>query len=106
MSNGQAFRPIWIRRESILDRRVWVYYLIILDKVAEHLGDQIEVQPDARFFKVLTQHVEAYLETGKTPPRAIAPVVMNIADDYMAGRDIVLRAKDYITLQNFARKAA
>ena len=38
------------------------------------------------------------------PPEAIAPAVMNVADDVLAGRDVQLRAGDYIALQNFIRK--
>ena len=96
--------PIWVKRQTILDRRIWVYYLIILERAADHLRELIEVEPDKRFFKVLGRHVEKYLESGQMPPEAIAPVVMNIADDYLAGRDVVLRAGDYIQLQNFVRK--
>jgi len=105
VSNGNRFRPIWIRRETILDRRIWVYYLIILDHVAEHLGDRVEVEPDERFFKVLSEQVEQYLETGKAP-RELESVIMNVADDYLAERDIVLRAGDYIALQNYVRQSA
>jgi molybdopterin converting factor small subunit len=104
VSNGRVFRPIWLRRETILDRRIWVYYLVILDRVSEHLADTVEVKPDERFFKTLGTHVEQYLETGEAP-EALRSVVMNVADDYLAGREIVLRAGDYIALQNYARQA-
>ena len=105
MSNGHALRPVWIKRETILDRRIWVYYLIILEQAADHLNELIKVKPDKRFFRVLGKHVEQYLETGKMPPKEISSVVLNVADDYMSGREIVLRAGDYIQLQNFARRA-
>lgn len=105
MDKKRFVHPVWIRRETVLDRRIWVYYLVLLERATEHLGDRIQVQPDERFFKVLGQHVEHYLETGEAP-EAIQSVVMNVADDYMAGREIVLRAGDYVTMQNFARHAA
>jgi hypothetical protein len=105
VSNGNLFRPVWIRRETILDRRIWVYYLVILDKVADHLGDRVKVEPNERFFKVLSEHVERYLKTGEAP-QELQSVIMNVADDYLAGREIVLRAGDYIALQGFARKSA
>lgn len=100
------YHPIWIKREHILDRRTWVYYLIINEWVSEHLADLIKVEPDKRFFEVLGKHVEAYVQENQQPPEAIATVVMNVADDYMAGRDVVLRAGDYIALQNFMREEA
>ena len=66
----------------------------------------IDARPDARFFEELNQHVEAYLDEGKAPPDAIASAVMNVADDVLAGRDVQLKAGDYIALQNFMRKSA
>jgi hypothetical protein len=104
LPNGRLHRPLWIRRETILDRRIWVYYLVILDRVADHLAEKIQAQPDERFYKTLGEHVERYMETGEAP-EAIQSVVMNVADDYLAGREIVLRAGDYIALQNYARQA-
>jgi hypothetical protein len=104
MSNGlTARRPLFIRRESILDRRIWVYYLIIVDKLAHQLGDVIEARPDERFFETFSRHVEAYVKEGKAPPKAIETPVLNAADDYLAGRDVTLRAGDYIAVQNFVR---
>lgn len=94
--------PLFIKRETILDRRIWVYYLVILDKFAEKLGPQLQVRPDERFYEVFSKHVEAYLN-GKAPPKAIESAVLNAADDYLAGRDISLRAGDYIAVQSFAR---
>lgn len=95
--------PLFVKRETILDRRIWVYYLVILDKVSEKLGPQLEVRPDERFYATFSKIVEAYLKDGKAPPKAIETAVLNAADDYLAGRDISLRAGDYIALQNYAR---
>jgi hypothetical protein len=39
------------------------------------------------------------------PPEAIAPAILNMADDVMAGRQVSLRAGDYIAIQNFARSS-
>lgn len=106
MSNGiMARRPVFVQRTSVFDRRVWVYYYIIVDKVARQFGDVLEALPDDRFYDTLSKHVEAYLKEGETPPAAIAGAVMNAADDYLAGRDITLRAGDYIALQSFIRGA-
>jgi molybdopterin converting factor small subunit len=104
MSNGiLGRRPVFIQRESILDRRIWVYYLIIVDKLAHQFGNVLEARPDERFFETLSKHVEAYVKEGKAPPKAIETPVLNAADDYMAGRDVTLRAGDYIAVQNYIR---
>jgi hypothetical protein len=96
-------RPLFIKRESVLDRRIWVYYLVIVDQLAKQLGEVVEARPDERFFEVLSQHVSAYVNEGKAPPKEIATPVLNAADDVLAGRDVTLRAGDYIAVQNFIR---
>lgn len=95
----------WTQLESILDRRIWVYYLIVLDRLADRFRDVIEARPEARFFQELNKHVQAFVHEGKQPPDQIASAVMNVADDVLAGRDVQLKAGDYIALQNFFRGA-
>lgn len=104
MLHERLVHPIWIKRKHILDRRTWVYYLIINEWANKHLADQIQAEPDDRFFEVLNEHVEAYVNANAEPPAEIAGAVMNVADDYMAGREVVLRAGDYIAVQNFMRQ--
>jgi len=48
--------------------------------------------------------MNAYLHDGKMPPAEIAPAIMNLIDDQKSGRDMALRAGDYISLQNYMRK--
>ena len=86
--------------EAIWKRKWWVMYLVVVDKAG--LLDQVTI--DERFEKVLFQQVSAYLEKGEMPPAEIAPAVLNMADDHLAGRQVVLRAGDYIAVQNFLRK--
>jgi methenyltetrahydromethanopterin cyclohydrolase len=58
-----------------------------------------------KLFEELTyKYVRAYMEDGKMPPDEIAPAILNMADDYMSGRQVAIRAGDYIALQNFIRK--
>jgi len=98
-------RPVFIQRESLLDRRIWVYYLIIVDHAAQKFGELLQARPDERFYGTFSKHVEAYVKEGKAPPKAIEGAVLNAADDYLAGRDVTLRAGDYIAVQNFIRGA-
>lgn len=96
-------RPLFLQRELVMDRRIVLFYLILPSKELKRMGPEIEVRPDERFYTVISKHVEAYVKDGKAPPKAIATAVLNAADDYLAGRDISLRAGDYIAVQNFAR---
>ena len=70
---------------------------------AHQFDKLLEARPDESFFTTFSKHVEAYAKEGQAPPKAIETAVMNAADDYMAGRDITLRAGDYISVQNFIR---
>jgi hypothetical protein len=103
MPQSKIAKLKWTQLESILDRRIWVYYLIVLERLADRFRDVIDARPDERFFHDLNQHVLAYVNDGKMPPEAIASAVMNVADDVLAGRDVQLKAGDYIALQNFMR---
>ena len=90
--------------KSIIDRKDWVKYLVLVNWHAEKLGNVIEKIPDAAFNKFLETQVKTYLG-GKQPPAAIQSAVMNIADDYLAGREFTVKAGDYIALQNNFRSA-
>ena len=87
----------------ILERWIVVAYLIINWR-AKDLAERIKVGLDKRFYAVVTKHLRAYVEEGVMPPEDIAPAILNIADDYMAGRAMNLRAGDYIAIQNHIRK--
>jgi hypothetical protein len=92
---------VWIPI-PIIDRKDWVKYLVLVNWHAKELGNVIKQVPDAAFSKFLDSQVEAYLD-GKQPPTEIQSAVMNIADDYMSGREVTVRAGDYIALQNHFR---
>ena len=80
-----------------------VMYLVIIDKLAKAKGDLLKVKASARFFDMVQTHVKAYVQEGKQPPAAIASAIMNIADDVMAKREVVVRAGDYIALMGYAK---
>jgi hypothetical protein len=89
--------------EWILERWILVAYLIINWHVKD-LADKIQIGPGKDFYKVVTNHLSAYVQEGKMPPDDIAPAILNLADDYMAGRPMNLRAGDYIAIQNHVRR--
>lgn len=53
---------------------------------------------------MIIRHVKAYVENGKMPPKDIAPAILNLADDFIAGREVTVRAGDYIALQTHFKK--
>jgi len=89
--------------EWILERWILVAYLIINWRVKE-LAERIRIRPERDFYEVVAEYVRAYVEKGVMPPEDIAPAILNLADDYMAGRTMNLRAGDYIAIQNHLRR--
>ena len=79
-------------------------YLIINWNFKE-LVDLANRELPAGFSKELATHVYGYLYEDKMPPAQIQQVVLNIAEDIVAGRDVQLRAGDYIAAQQYLRGA-
>ena len=80
-----------------------VMYLVIIDKLLQKNAELLKVQPSEKFFSLVRELVINHVVEGKEPPAQIAAPIMNIADDMMAGREVVMRAGDYIALMNFAK---
>lgn len=57
----------------------------------------------SRFLKEVQAHTQAYLLEGKEPPAQIASAIRNFADDIAAGREVVIRAGDYIAVQSYLK---
>lgn len=90
--------PQWV-----LERWILVAYLIINWRVKD-LAERIRGAPNKRFYEVVDKYIRAYVEEGVMPPEDVAPAILNLADDYMAGRPLNLRAGDYISIQNHTRR--
>ncbi len=58
---------------------------------------------DSAFVQYVQSNVQAYIEKGTLPPESIVAPIINLAEDIMAGREPVLRAGDYIAIQNQMR---
>ena len=78
-------------------------YLIVIDQMLMKYRKLLKVRPTERFFDMVHGLVMDHVIDGKEPPTQIQSAIMNIADDMMAGREVTLRAGDYIALMNFAR---
>jgi hypothetical protein len=95
-------RLAFVVPDWVIPRWVKVAYLIINWRVKD-LADRIQLSPEARFYDVMAKHLRAYVQDGVMPPADIAPAILNLADDYMNGREMNLRAGDYIAIQNHLR---
>lgn len=88
----------------IFDRSDWVKYLVVVDWHSRVFKEELfEAITTEEFNKFVFEHVNAYIHEKKAPPKAIANAIMNITDDILSNRDPVIRAGDYIQLQNFMR---
>ena len=89
----------WKIATNILDRRTWIMYLQIVDGLHAEWERAVAVAPSAEFYRKTEAFVDAYLEKGVAPPADIAVPILNIADDIAAGREVTIRAGDYVALQ-------
>lgn len=91
-------------KKEIIDRRTWVMYKVIPDwdrKIINEL--MVRGTPDKEFYQFVTNKVNAYIFQKEAPPAEIASAIINIADDHLSGREPVIRAGDYIAIQNYLR---
>jgi hypothetical protein len=97
-------KPISLKEivDAIDIRWCVVCYLIINWRIDE-LRKFGEWRIPTDLYKELAEHMHAYLYKDQMPPDEIAPTILNIADDFVRGDQVKLRAGDYIALQNFAR---
>lgn len=86
-------------RRPIGDIRVM--YLILHDAIKNK--DVIVSKVEKGFDKMVKEQVAAYIEKKTVPPAGISSAIMNLADDVVCGREMILRAGDYIALQNHYR---
>lgn len=94
--------------ERILVPQWWRIAYLIPDMFHRGLAEyeqfvKIVDGSDTGFNSFILKNVKAYLETGKMPPSAIKAPILNIAEDIIAGREPIIRAGDYISLQNAYR---
>jgi hypothetical protein len=72
-----------------------------------HFGDLVELaerELPQTFAKEMAKHVYGYIYENKMPPAEIEQTVLNVSEDLIAGRQVQLRAGDYIASQKFFRR--
>jgi hypothetical protein len=94
--------PAWL-----LERKIVVFYLIIRDCCWNNrdFSDILTRAPEKPLYEMISKHMSAFMQQGTMPPAEIAPAIMNLVDDQSSGRDMTMRAGDYISLQNYLRKS-
>ena len=92
-----------VLHESIWNRKWILMYLVIPDDVFQK--NQITPNVTPEFEAATFKYAKAYIEKGEMPPADIAPAILNMADDFIAGRQISVRAGDYIAVHNHLRGA-
>jgi hypothetical protein len=98
-----VYRVKWLKPTIIEDRRLWIMYLTSpIEGLRKGWLKLVEIPPNEEFYSVVSTHVKAYMK-GEAPPDSIASAILNIADDIASGRDVIIRAGDYISIQNFMR---
>jgi hypothetical protein len=99
MQNRSLFA---VKIPSWLYPRWWEVAYIILGPdgwLRDELVKVAETRLNPEFEEFLTSNITAYINEGKQPDREIEAAILNLADDVMAGRKMVIRTGDYITLQ-------
>jgi hypothetical protein len=81
-----------------------VMYLQVRDLMLARYRNELIARPTEKFYDMVYKEVMTHVIDGKEPHEQILTAVLNIADDMMAGRDVTMRAGDYIALMNYARE--
>jgi hypothetical protein len=95
---------VWVEIPKI-PKKDWVKYLVLIDWHYDKLGDILKIQPSEKFNEFVMISLQGYMDGSKLPSAAILPAIMNLAEDNLAGRDMTIRAGDYISLQKEFRGA-
>ena len=90
-----------VPRVEWVPRWVRVAYLIIGPEIEERWSELASVRPTEAFQQFVNGQVSALVNEGTAPPDEIAPAILNLADDMLAGQPMTLRAGDYIAIQNY-----
>ena len=78
---------------------------LILNFDFKDLVELAEKELPESFAREMAKHTYAYIYENKRPPSEIEQTVLNVSEDYMAGRPVQLRAGDYIACQRFFGKS-
>ena len=78
----------------------WLVAYKIPPPLAGKFAELTNVAPDERFEAEVSKMVQAAI-AGQMPANQVVGPILNMANDLMNGRDMVIRTGDYIVLQEF-----
>ena len=81
-----------------------VMYYVVIDQMIAKYRDMLIARPTEKFYNMVHKEVMTHVIDGKEPQEQIRTAILNIADDMMSGREVTMRAGDYIALMNYARE--
>lgn len=81
----------------------WRIAYLIPPFLRKDLTELVQTPAGEKFQNVIEEHTRAFIEKGVEPPKEIAGVIYNIADDLQHGREAIIRTGDYIAVQNFIK---
>jgi hypothetical protein len=90
--------------EDMIERKAVMPYVVMFDNLRDDFGNVLNTAPNKEFFQMIAKHMNGYMQKGEKPPQEIASAILNLVDDVGAGRELTLKAGDYIALQNYLRK--
>lgn len=91
--------------ELQIERNWCLASYLILNLDIRELREMVEKELPQAFAKQMAALVQAYMYESKMPPAEIAQTVLNVSEDIAAGRQVQLRAGDYIAAQKYFRSA-
>lgn len=96
----------WVKVPKIIKRPPKPYYLIpaMEGTILTRLGEEKIHVDDPEFQKFVTDQVQIFMATGKSANPSIEATVGNLAEDYLAGREMNIRTGDYIVMRSFQRE--
>ena len=97
-------RPFRLAIPEVIVKRWCVACYLIINWRIKDLVERVQVEPSRDFYRVTGEFLYEYAHNDKMPPAEIAPAIMNLAEDYLAGRPVQFRPGDYIMIQNYVRK--
>jgi hypothetical protein len=83
--------------------RWWLVAYKIVGPLDQRYTELVDVPVDARFERTVSKYVSDYVNEGKLPAADIAPAILNLSNDLLNGREMIIRTGDYITIQNHIR---
>lgn len=83
----------------------WIYAYKIPPPLQGSFQDFVKISPDERFEQVVGGYVMAALrQEFDAIPYEVQPAILNLANDLVSGREMVIRTGDYIAIQRHLRE--